>query len=123
MSSSSVNEPPHDKEEKVVSISPLCPLSSLPYEVALSCLARLSRSDHVALSLVSKRYHSLVLSLEFYNIRSLMGRTEKYLYECLRTHYDSIPRWYILRREKPNSRLIPYLCSPLIVSNFHPSWF
>ncbi|KAL0886832.1 hypothetical protein Bca101_010815 [Brassica carinata] len=54
-----------------------------------------------ALSMVSKRYHSLVASPDLYKIRSLIGRTETLVYICLRT-YKGVPsvRWYIPRRRK-----------------------
>ncbi|KAF2552838.1 hypothetical protein F2Q68_00037846 [Brassica cretica] len=69
-----------------------CPLSWLPYEVALLCLARVRRCDHPALSLL------------FHKIRSKMGITDTEVYLCLRTPPDANPGWYILRR---SSNLIP----------------
>lgn len=72
-------------------------LHSLPDAVAISCLARVSRLDHAALSLVSKSCRSLVVSSELYQTRSLMGYVEKYGYVCLRMTPDSTPRWFILR--------------------------
>ncbi|CAN7130068.1 unnamed protein product [Brassica rapa subsp. narinosa] len=44
--------------------------------VALSCLARLTKSDHVAVSLVSKRHRSLVAAPELCITRWLIGCTE-----------------------------------------------
>ncbi|CAG7910089.1 unnamed protein product [Brassica rapa] len=86
------------------------PLSCLPDDLVLNCLARVSRPDLAALSMVSKRYHSLVASPDLYKIRSLIGRTETYVYVCLRipTPVPSV-RWYILRRRKTldASDLIP----------------
>ncbi|KAH0859594.1 hypothetical protein HID58_087855, partial [Brassica napus] len=77
------------------------PLSCLPDDLVLNCLARVSRRDLAALSMVSQRYHSLVASTDLYKIRSLIGRTETYVYVCLRipTPVPSV-RWYILRRRK-----------------------
>lgn len=86
------------------------PVSYLPEDLALNCLARVSRSDHAALSLVSKSYRSLVASPDLYKIRSLIGRTETYVYVCLRTPTpDPSLGWYILRRRKTldASDLIP----------------
>ncbi|CDY51775.1 BnaC05g49580D [Brassica napus] len=61
--------------------SPSSSFDSLPDAVAISCLARVSRLDQAALSVVSKRFRSLVVSPEFYKTRSLMdpatGKTVK----------------------------------------------
>ncbi|CAL9228499.1 unnamed protein product [Arabidopsis halleri] len=98
--------------------SPSFPLSSLPDEVALSCLARVPRSDHLALSLVSKRYRSLVLSPEFYKMRSLLGRTEKCIYVCVSPHPNSTPLWFILRPE--NAAVNRRLMRPIPSFPFQP---
>ncbi|ESQ32344.1 hypothetical protein EUTSA_v10004132mg [Eutrema salsugineum] len=95
-------EPPYKKSKEEPS-----PLSTLPDDVALSCLARVSRWDYAALSLLSKSYRSLMASPELYQMRSLTGRTESYVYVCLRTPPVPNPRWYILRRRKISSDLIP----------------
>lgn len=92
---SNLKEPPYKKRKEESSL-----LWPLPDDVALSCLARVPRSDHAALSLLSKSYRSLVASPELYKIRSLMGRTETDVYVCLRIPQ---PRRYILR----SSNLIP----------------
>ncbi|ESQ53344.1 hypothetical protein EUTSA_v10027306mg [Eutrema salsugineum] len=91
-------------------------ISSLPEEVAVNCLARLSSLNHAALSLASKSYRSLVASHYLYNTRLLMDRTESYVYVCLRTPPPNPkPRWYILRRRKDASSAdlisIPWLPS------------
>nr|VDC65531.1 unnamed protein product [Brassica rapa] len=65
---------------------------SLPDAVAISCLARVSRLDQAALSAVSKRFRSLVVSPEFYKTRSLMGHAEKCVYVCLGLPPHIIPR-------------------------------
>lgn len=98
--------------------SPTFPLSSLPDEVVLSCLARVPRLDHLALSLVSKRYRSIVLSPEFYKMRSLLGRTEKCIYVCVSPHPNSTPLWFILRRE--NTPAVNRLMSPIPSFPFQP---
>ncbi|CAA7032828.1 unnamed protein product [Microthlaspi erraticum] len=71
----------------------------LPDDLVLNCLARLSRLYHPTLSLVSKRFLSLVASTELYQTRTLLGRTESNLHVCLwlcRT--DSNPLcWFTLR--------------------------
>ncbi|CAA0394777.1 unnamed protein product [Arabidopsis thaliana] len=55
-------------------------LSSLPDDLLLNCLARVSRLYYPILSLVSKRFSSLVASPELYKIRKLLGQTESCLY-------------------------------------------
>nr|VDD36196.1 unnamed protein product [Brassica oleracea] len=47
------------------------PSSGLPEEMVLSCLARVSRSEHASLSLVSKRHRSLLTTPELYKFRTL----------------------------------------------------
>lgn len=95
----SKEEPPHNKRRKEASPS----LDSLPDPVAISCLAGLSRSDHAALSLVSKSCRSLVVSPELYQTRSLMGHMEKYLYICLTMPPDQTPRWFILWKNRAHA--------------------
>ncbi|KAH0906537.1 hypothetical protein HID58_038364 [Brassica napus] len=96
---SSHEEQPH--QEKRQRKEEASPISCLSDDLVLNCLARVWRSDHEALSLVSKSYRSLVASPDLYKIRSLIGRTETYVYVCLRIP-TSVPslRWYILRRRK-----------------------
>uniref|UniRef100_A0A1J3FM48 F-box/kelch-repeat protein SKIP6 n=1 Tax=Noccaea caerulescens TaxID=107243 RepID=A0A1J3FM48_NOCCA len=78
--------------------------SSLPEAVALSCVARISKSDFKAVSLVSRRHRSLVASPELCRTRTLIGYTEPSFYVCLRIFPDPFPRWFILtgaRRLRP----------------------
>ncbi|KAL0710670.1 hypothetical protein Bca4012_017648 [Brassica carinata] len=83
-----------------------CGLTSLPYDMVLNCLARVSRTDLAALSLVSKSIRSLVASPEMYETRSRMGLREEYIYVCLGTCFGTKPLgWFILRRQ--GNRLIP----------------
>ncbi|CAN7133365.1 unnamed protein product [Brassica rapa subsp. narinosa] len=77
------------------------------YTMDLSCLALVPRSDHAALSLVSKRFHSVLASQEFYKTRSLLGRTQEFLYVCLSTTPNPTPSWFLLRRETNKNQLIP----------------
>ncbi|CAA7050680.1 unnamed protein product [Microthlaspi erraticum] len=73
------------KTTKKKNPSPLrsIPILSLPDELLLSCFARVSRSQYPTLSLVSKRFRSLLSSPELYKARSLSGHTESCLYICL----------------------------------------
>ncbi|CAH8329550.1 unnamed protein product [Eruca vesicaria subsp. sativa] len=63
--------------------------SSLPDEIIVNCLARVSKSQYLSLSTVSKSFHTLLSSPEIYAARSQVGATEPRLY--LRSH-----RWYNL---------------------------
>ncbi|EOA34062.1 hypothetical protein CARUB_v10021570mg [Capsella rubella] len=98
------------------------PLTSLPDPLTLSCLARVSRLDHLALSLVSKRYRSLVISPELYKTRSLLGRTEECLYVCLSSKTYPTSRWFIIRRKDTKTilgyaateDLVPILSFPTV---------
>ncbi|CAL9228428.1 unnamed protein product [Arabidopsis halleri] len=110
MSNSATNkEPPHKKRKTSPSPPDLSwsPLSSLPDEMILSCLARVSRLDQAALSIVSKPYRSLMASPELYKTRSELGCAENCLYVCLLTPPDPTPRWFILRRGETLNRLSP----------------
>ncbi|CAA7033620.1 unnamed protein product [Microthlaspi erraticum] len=79
------------------------PFLSLPYDLLLDCVARVSRLYYPTLSLVCKRFRSLLASPELYKARSLSGNTERCLYVCIRRHsIDS--RWYTLWR-KPDKTL------------------
>ncbi|VVB10403.1 unnamed protein product [Arabis nemorensis] len=97
--------------KKVMVASPSCGLLSLPDEVVINCLARVSRLGQAALSVVSKSYRSVVVSPELYETRSRMGLSEECVYVFLDTPLDTNPRWFILRRGKEesfsNNRLIP----------------
>ncbi|CAA7035854.1 unnamed protein product [Microthlaspi erraticum] len=100
--------PPYKKRKMSNSDSPMS--SMLPDDMVLSCVARMSRSDHASLSLVSKRHRSLVASPELYRMRSLLGCAENCQYVCLLT---PIPRWFILSRGKSvNRRLLSPIPSP-----------
>ncbi|EFH50975.1 hypothetical protein ARALYDRAFT_911532 [Arabidopsis lyrata subsp. lyrata] len=65
----------------------------LPDDILLHCLARVSRLYYPILSLVSKRFRSLVTSLELHDIRIVLGRTENCLYMCLYFSSESKPCW------------------------------
>ncbi|KAG7618361.1 putative F-box domain, kelch-type beta propeller [Arabidopsis thaliana] len=76
-------------------------------DLILNCLARVSRSNHPTLSLVCKRFHSLLASVELYLTRTLLGRTERCFYVCLRLRTDSKQlHWFILGQRQYSSRKI-----------------
>ncbi|EOA18481.1 hypothetical protein CARUB_v10007028mg [Capsella rubella] len=106
-------EPPHKKTklQPLQHLVPPCPpsLTSLPNEIIVNCLARISKSYYPSLSLVSKTFRSLISSQELYAARSQLGTTEIYcLYIFLR--FSTIPfaeptrRWFRLRAT-PNPNL------------------
>ncbi|CAA7017044.1 unnamed protein product [Microthlaspi erraticum] len=100
-------KPPCTKRLKL-SPSP-CGLSSLPTELVMSCLARVSKLDHPSLSLVSKWHRSQLFSPELYNFRSLLGSTENIIYLCILIPPEPNPRWFAFSPKTLNSpsRLVP----------------
>ncbi|KFK34852.1 hypothetical protein AALP_AA5G201500 [Arabis alpina] len=92
-------EPPSEKP----SIEPTSILS-LPDDLIVSCFARVSRLYYPTLSLVSKRFRSLLASPDIYHARSLLGRTESCLYVGLRSPPHHNLRWFTLC-QKPDQSL------------------
>ncbi|KAJ0252434.1 F-box/kelch-repeat protein [Hirschfeldia incana] len=80
------------------------PNPSLPDDLIVSCLARVSRLQYPTFSLVSKSFRSLLASPHLYETRSSLGRTESCLYVCLRFPNETNPRWFTLC-QKPNHPL------------------
>ncbi|CAA7024364.1 unnamed protein product [Microthlaspi erraticum] len=83
----------------------------LPDDLLFNCLARVSRLYYPSISLVSKRFRSLLASTELYATRTLLGRTETCLYVCLRLR-EPYPaksnqlRWFTLCRRPHSSKKI-----------------
>ncbi|KAG7557485.1 Kelch-type beta propeller [Arabidopsis suecica] len=94
-------------------------LPYIPDDLLLNCLARVSRLYYPILSLVSKRFRSLVSSLELYEIRTLFGHTENCLYLTLRFSTESDKRWFTLCR-RPTRIPNP---NPNPNPNFNSRWF
>ncbi|CAA7018617.1 unnamed protein product [Microthlaspi erraticum] len=91
---------PHKKKKKKTSRQPSSSISSLsfssfPDEIKETILARVSRWKYPWLSLVSKRFCSLLSSKEIYKARSQIGAKETCFYVCL-SHKDSHPSWFSL---------------------------
>ncbi|CAL9226125.1 unnamed protein product [Arabidopsis halleri] len=63
----------------------------LPDDLLLNCLARVSRLYYPTLSLVSKRFCSLLASTELYETRRLLGSTESCPYFCIKSPGISKP--------------------------------
>ncbi|CAA7033619.1 unnamed protein product [Microthlaspi erraticum] len=91
------------KKKKLSPTPQTSPFLSLPYDLLLDCVARVSRLYHPTLSLVCKRFGSLLASPELYKARSLLGNTERCLYVCI-GHGANESRWYTLCR-KPDKIL------------------
>ncbi|CAN6816925.1 unnamed protein product [Brassica oleracea] len=97
MSSTSIasgQEPPSNKPPV---IEPTLILQLLD-DLVLSCLAHVSRLllHYPILSLVSKTFRSFTSSLELYQTRYLLNRTEGCLYVCLQFPNEPNLRWFTL---------------------------
>ncbi|KAG7588574.1 F-box-like domain superfamily [Arabidopsis suecica] len=93
-------QPPWKKKQKEAKEQTSNP--SLPNDLVVTCLARVSRLYYPNLSLVSKNFRSIIASPELYQTRTLLGLTENFLYVCLLFPHETNPRWFIL---KPNQTL------------------
>uniref|UniRef100_A0A1J3I153 Putative F-box/kelch-repeat protein n=1 Tax=Noccaea caerulescens TaxID=107243 RepID=A0A1J3I153_NOCCA len=85
-------------------------IHSLPDDLLLSCLACVSRLYYPTLSLVCKRFRSLLAPPEIYQARSFLGRTESCLFVCLQFPPDPNPRWFTLSR-KPDKTLTNHIAT------------
>ncbi|KAL0847904.1 hypothetical protein Bca101_021151 [Brassica carinata] len=92
-----------EPKQKKIS-QPLSPFSSLPDEITENILARVSRWNYPSLSLVSKRFRSLLSSMEIYKTRSQIGTRETSVYVCLHLPNQPYPNWYSVW-SKPNQTL------------------
>lgn len=109
MSKSSLKE--QKKTRRKSSDSSPTSFSSLPYDVALNCLARVSGIHYTILSLVSKSFRSLVASPDLEATRSRIGKTKKCLCICLNMKNNPNPSWCILL-STPKHKLIPVRSFP-----------
>ncbi|ESQ42013.1 hypothetical protein EUTSA_v10015844mg [Eutrema salsugineum] len=81
--------------------------TSLPEDIIIDILARVTRCDYPTLSLVSKQFRSLVASREIYVRRSLLSCTEHCIYVVLYNRDTGVNNWYILcRKANSNRRLV-----------------
>ncbi|KAH0693626.1 F-box/kelch-repeat protein SKIP6-like [Solanum tuberosum] len=69
-------------------------IPNLPDDIALQCLARVPRSHHPILSLVSKSWRCILSSTALYTTRSILRTTETFLYLNIRV--NSTFHWYTL---------------------------
>ncbi|GMY11249.1 F-box/kelch-repeat protein SKIP6 [Fagus crenata] len=87
-------------------------IPSLPDDVALNCLARVPRSHHPILSVVSKPIHSLLSSSLFFTARSLLHSTQSILYISLRSPLSSSLLWFSLYTNTRSLAPVPPIPSP-----------
>uniref|UniRef100_A0A1J3C709 F-box/kelch-repeat protein n=1 Tax=Noccaea caerulescens TaxID=107243 RepID=A0A1J3C709_NOCCA len=111
----------NDEEESPLETRKTAPLVpspttnlSLPNDILISFLSRISRLYYPTFSLVSKSFRSLVASPELYQTRSALGRRESCLYVCLRSLTDSNLRWFTLCRV-PDRKLTNFSGGHLLV--------
>ncbi|KAJ4880131.1 putative F-box/kelch-repeat protein [Raphanus sativus] len=71
-------------------------LLSLPEEIIVNCLARISKSYYPKLSLVCKSFCSLLLSMELYVARLELGTHENVLHVCFQLPDKTRPSWFSL---------------------------
>ena len=90
------------KKNKTVP-EPASAFSSLPDEIIENILSRVSRWKYPSLSLVSKRFHTLLSSMEIYKTRSQIGADETCIYVLLMLPDHPCVRWFSLRT-KPNNQ-------------------
>ncbi|KAJ4905417.1 putative F-box/kelch-repeat protein [Raphanus sativus] len=99
----SVSEP---SEKKSKNLNPSLSLFSLPDDILLNCIARISPSYYPKLTLVSKTFASLVSSYELYTTRLLQKTDEHILYVYLQfSSYSSSPLSWFCLWLKPNQTL------------------
>ncbi|KAF8090825.1 hypothetical protein N665_0465s0007 [Sinapis alba] len=99
-----------EKENSLLEPPSLNP--SLPEDVIIDILSRVSRWEYQTLSLVSKQFRSLVVSPELYARRSLLGCTEHCPYNFFIERETGLLRWCILLPEANGNRwlvLLPLL--------------
>uniref|UniRef100_A0A2P2JVN3 Uncharacterized protein n=1 Tax=Rhizophora mucronata TaxID=61149 RepID=A0A2P2JVN3_RHIMU len=88
-------------------------IPSLPNDVALNILARIPRSHHPYLCLVSKAFHSLLSSPIYYSTRSFLGFSEPFLYLVVRIPATGYLRWFTLYQGSPFPNVPPRFSVPL----------
>ncbi|KAF8112955.1 hypothetical protein N665_0058s0054 [Sinapis alba] len=90
----------------------VCGLLSLPDDVFVDCLAQLSRSDLVALAMVSRRHRYIAVSRKLWAMRHRMDSVDPYMYVFMHMYPDPSPRWFVLhpvqrRLRRVHPRLFP----------------
>ncbi|KAL3818854.1 hypothetical protein ACJIZ3_004759 [Penstemon smallii] len=84
--------------------SPLLP--NLPDDISLQILARVPRSHHPSLSMVSKSWRCIIASPELFRTRSILHTTQSSLYVNIRN--NSSFNWYFEQNpQNPKRTLVP----------------
>ncbi|CAL9227767.1 unnamed protein product [Arabidopsis halleri] len=112
----------NEEEPPLIRRSMTFGIQMLPDDLVLNCLARVSRMYYPVLSLVSKRFRSFLTSTELFQTRNLLGRTESFLYVCLRIRHVSNPLRLFTLCRRPNSStkvMVPIL-SPDSIPKYLP---
>jgi len=103
---------PDENETNKSSDSPPTVFSSLPDDIILNCLARVSRFYRPSLSLVNKEFQSLIASPDLEATRSRIGVTENHLYVCLESNKNNPnPRWFTLAPIPKEQKVKPIIPS------------
>ncbi|KAL0698551.1 hypothetical protein Bca4012_054673 [Brassica carinata] len=84
------------EKEETESTSTATVVFSLPDVIILNCLARVSKSYYPKLSLVSKTFRSLILSIELNHARFYYQTQEDVFYICLQLPDRPLPTWFSL---------------------------
>ncbi|MED6133591.1 hypothetical protein PIB30_029644 [Stylosanthes scabra] len=93
-------------------------IPTIPYDVALNCLARVPRSYHSTLSQVSNPIRSLLSSPFFYDVHSALHGKQTMLYFSVNYPESNDVHWFMVNLDDPD----PLLRLPLIPSlTFRPS--
>lgn len=85
-------------------------IPGIPNEIALTCIARVPRSNHPYLHLVSRSWRSLLRSHTFYDVRSqLSSSVQPFIYITVRPFSSSSFQWLLIDPRAPNpKRLHPF---------------
>ncbi|EFH41493.1 hypothetical protein ARALYDRAFT_330849 [Arabidopsis lyrata subsp. lyrata] len=75
-------------------------MTSLPDDIIVDIIARVPRTCYPTISLISRRFRSIIASPELYTRRSLLRCTEHCLYALIYNPKNGHYHWYILRRRK-----------------------
>ncbi|KAL1224723.1 F-box/kelch-repeat protein [Cardamine amara subsp. amara] len=114
----STREPPNESIPPAQPPSPSW-FSSLPEDIVLSILARISTLYYPKLTLVSKSFCSLILSKELQHVRFLLGTREN----CVYVRFQSVThpcdyRWYSLWIKPDDHQTLPYPCNRRWLTTF-----
>ncbi|KAJ0653112.1 putative F-box domain, kelch-type beta propeller, F-box-like domain superfamily [Helianthus annuus] len=99
--------------------TPLIP--HLPDDISIQCIARVPRTHHPTLSLVSKLWHSTIRSQHFFTTRSLLHITQPSLYLNIR-HNSTFQYYFHANPNNPNHKLSPFPHPPVPIHPVGPAY-